>query len=537
MLIRSPELKIDRLGDPVILSLEHAIDWVRREKPILWLGSIVSVPEPANFPSGFAITKSLIGKVLAGAVPEDSRQSIVDGLAHLWPLEAVLDEFEFLGFDLSESMLAFLDKSNRSALPTRLHEAAVRYYESGLSKIPLCVTTNWDTLLETSFRAHGFKTIVSGPGTPMDDAIGKPSTHPEEIFIYHSHGSFEAKDVVCSFRQQQSQLTLNTNIFQPPTLFLGYSGYEPSLYTYLEHNAGKGQLWCIRSLDDLQNPAKRRLLCRPNTFVYVGDMCELLTGLGVLDQAVDTASHYVGLNELPSKIVEVVLTNMLCSLNPDLAVNMVSHLLLAFPEEPEGTLRYTGMMRAIINHVRDRVHSPALGVALMAAAKLRDSEQTWISVLGYLLRHDRNVPQHVVRRVLQFAATAPSSGLGREDSPEDLLVYGLGIVKQRANIYKSFVREGERISDWRIYFMTPLLSADLAAMGESCEIWAFEKIRDGDLDSAANLFDYAATSFYLRGMVNAGALNEWATKNVEKLTEIAKGNSLIFPVQEEFGRR
>ena len=147
ILIRSPELKIERLDNPIILSLEQAIDWVRREKPILWLGSIVSVPEPANFPSGFAITRSLIGKVLAGAVPEESYQSIVDGVAHSWPLEAVLDEFEFLGFDLSASMLAFLNESNRSASPTRLHEAAVRYYESGLSKIPLCVTTNWDTLL------------------------------------------------------------------------------------------------------------------------------------------------------------------------------------------------------------------------------------------------------------------------------------------------------------------------------------------------------------------------------------------------------
>lgn len=537
MLIRSPELKIERLGDPVILSLEQSVDWIRREKPILWLGSIVSVPEPANFPSGFAVTRSLINQVLAGAVPEASRQSIVNSLAGLWPLEAVLDEFEFLGFDLSESMLAFFDESNRSASPSLLHEAAVGYYKSGLSKTPLCVTTNWDTLLEASFSAHGFNTISSGPGSPMDDAVGKPSAHPEDIHIYHPHGSFAAKDVVCSFRQQQSQLTLNINVFRPPTLFLGYSGYEPSLYTYLEHNSGQGQLWCIRSLDDLKNSAKRRLLCRPNTFVYVGDMCDLLIELGVLDQAVDTTSHHVGLNELPPKIVEVVLANMLCSLNPDLAVNMASHSLLAFPEEPEATLRHTGMMRAIMNHVRDRVHSPSLGTALVAAAKLRDSEQTWISVLGYLLRHDRNVPQRVVRRVLQFAEKAPSSGLGREDSQDDLLVYGFGQVKQRANIYKSFVREGERISDWKVYFMTPLLSADLAAMGESCEIWAFERVRDGDLTLAANLFDYAATSFYLRGLVNAGALNEWATKNVEKLTGIAKGNSLMFPVQEEFGPR
>ena len=113
------------------------------------------------------------------------------------------------------------------------------------------------------------------------------------------------------------------------------------------------------------------------------------------------------------------------------------------------------------------------------------------------------------------------------------MVYGFGQVKQRANIYRSYVRLGKRVDDSWVYLMTPLMSADLAGLGECCEIWAFEHLRDGALETAANLFDYAATCFYLRGLHNVGRLNEWAARNIEKLSDSAARNSLAFPIQDE----
>jgi hypothetical protein len=321
-----------------------------------------------------------------------------------------------------------------------------------------------------------------------------------------------------------------------PTLYLGYSGYEPSLYMSLEH--GAGQLWCVRSESEFEIPAKRRLLSRPKTATFIGDLCDLLQGLGVLEGKVDTRSNGAIASNIPSQVREIVTINTLCSLNPDLAVNMLTHSLLAFPPEPEATFRFVGVMRSLVNHVRNRLYHPGILAALLASTKLRDSEQTWITILAYLLRHDRNLPSSVIKQLMTFAAQAPSSGLDstRTQSAEDLIVYGLGQVKQRANIYRGFVRESARIDDWRIYTVTPLLSGDLAGLGEMCELWAMENIRDGDLMVASSLFDYAATCFYLRGLWNAGKMNEWAASNTDQLIEVSKGNSLLFPIQPEFAR-
>ncbi len=145
------------------------------------------------------------------------------------------------------------------------------------------------------------------------------------------------------------------------------------------------------------------------------------------------------------------------------------------------------------------------------------------------------MPEDVLNRLAGFAEAAPSSGLdaGRRESPEDVFVYGFGQVKQRANIYRSYIGLAKRIEDWWVYVLTPLYSADLAGLGECCEVWAFERVRDGDLESAASLFDYAATCFYLRGLQNAGRLNEWAAGNAHALAAISSRNSLAFPIQEE----
>lgn len=532
ILMRKPETKVERLKEPIILTLDSALEWIRREKPAVWLGSIASVPEPARFPSGFAITRSLLGQVLRHAVPENHFNDAVDTLAKQWPLESLLDEFEFFGADISDSMLEFFAEQESQAMPTPFHEAVVRYYEQGLSKTAFCITTNWDSLLEKAFRSRGFDIGVAGPSWTSTKGFGEQATASKHIDIYHPHGSFAGKDVVCSFHQEQSQLSLHPDLLYRPTLFLGYSGYEPSIYTYLEH--GHGQLWCVRSVTELEIPAKRRLVSRPNTFVFVGDMFDLLIGLGLLETAPDTESQSVAVR-LPPKAFELVSLNLMCSLDPGVATNLLSHVLVSALEEPELTARYVGVMRAIVNHVRNRRYAPGLIAALMAAAKWRDSEQTWITLVAHLLRHDLDVHLDVLKRLVACADAAPSSGLDetRRKSEDDLLVYGFGQVKQRANIYRSYVRLGKRVDDWWVYLMTPLMSADLAGLGECCEIWAFEHVRDWALETAANLFDYAATCFYLRGLGKAGRLNEWAVRNVETLIDSAARNSLAFPIQDE----
>ena len=227
LLIRKPTIRIERTPEPAVLSLDQAIEWIKRERPLIWLGSIFSVPEPSGFPSGYTLTRSLLELLFGPEIPEANRDKIIATLLQRWPLEALLDEFEFLGFDLSESLLNFFKSVNESAAPNALHKAVVSYYQQGLARWLLCVTTNWDTLQEKAFRDAAYSVVIGGPGKMPDASFGKEGGDPTTIFLYHPHGSFETQDIVCSLKREQSQLALNMEMMLHPTLFLGYSGYEP----------------------------------------------------------------------------------------------------------------------------------------------------------------------------------------------------------------------------------------------------------------------------------------------------------------------
>jgi hypothetical protein len=56
------------------------------------------VPEPSGFPSGYTLTRSLLELLFGPEIPEANRDKIIATLLPRWPLEALLDEFEFLGF-------------------------------------------------------------------------------------------------------------------------------------------------------------------------------------------------------------------------------------------------------------------------------------------------------------------------------------------------------------------------------------------------------------------------------------------------------
>jgi hypothetical protein len=310
-------------------------------------------------------------------VPDIAREDMIASLIPKWPLEALFDEFELLNFDLSGSLLSFFAKHDRNVQPNALHQAVTQYYDRGLSRSPLCVTTNWDGLLEAASRSNGYAVSVGGPGEMPNHDFGKVNLEKKMISVYHPHGSFETKDVVCSYFQEQQQLSLAVQPFSEPTLFLGYSGYKPSLYRHLEHNAG--QLWCIRDESDFEIPSKRRLLCRPNTFVYVGDLQELLCKLDVLPQPIELRSNHLALDgTLPTKVVDVVRSAMASRLEPRFCFDPLVETLYDFYDEPEATFRYSATIRAVENHIRDRVAHTGVPLALMAASRFRDHEQLWI---------------------------------------------------------------------------------------------------------------------------------------------------------------
>ncbi|MBI4460848.1 MAG: SIR2 family protein [Acidobacteria bacterium] len=529
--MRRPEIRIERLDQPTILALSDAVAWIKKVRPILWLGSIFSVPEPAGLPSGWALTRSLLDLTFAGVNLGDGKDRLLNNLATNWPLEALLDEFEFVDLDLSASLLGFFKELNDARDPSVLHKAAVLYYQSGLSRLPLCVTTNWDSLLEKAFRQQDFGVVIAGPAKIPGTEFKRPlSPEIKSICIYHPHGSFETGDVVCSFKQEQRQLTLDPTFLYQPTLFLGYSGYEPSLYMSLEHSSG--QLWCVRNREDLEIPAKRRLLCRPNTFVFIGDMRDLLTDLGVLKNDVDLTSKHVAAEDfnVPEARVRVIQIGVISSLDPVICANNLVHSMISFLGEPESTARYVVLMRALVNHVRNRASHPALLAGLLASAQFHNSEHLWITALAFLLRQSKSVSPGAIEGLIALADSAPKPKR-KEHSFEDLAVYGFGSVKQRANLYRSYVGKGPKVEDL-VYIMSGLYSDHFGALGELIELLAFECLREGKLESASSYFDYAATCFYLRGLSNAGKSNEWAARNVKAMEMAARDNTLIIPMPE-----
>jgi len=526
LLVPKP-FRIERSPEPVVFGIDQAVEWIKKEKPLIWLGSILSVPEPSGLPSGYALTRSLLELSFKEGVAADHQDQIIDTVLPRWPLEALLDEFEWLDFDLSESLLAFFKAANDGVAPNALHKAVALYYQQGLARKPLCITTNWDTLQERAFRIAGYSVVVGGPAKMPDDTFGKEGGDPKTIFVYHPHGSFETQDVVCSLKREQSQLALTFEMMQHPTLFLGYSGYEPSLYRRLEFAAG--QLWCIRDRGDFQIPAKRRLLTKPNTFVYLGDMRELLRALGVLKEDVDLTSKYLALDgKIPTKVLEVVRLSIFAALSPDFCVEALAETLMSFQDEPEATIRYITLMKAAIGHLRNREPHPGLPLALLGAARFRDSEQTWVSLLAYLLRINGDLPSRIIEQLFRLADEAGTKA-GESGSLEDKGVYMPGVLLNRTKLYKSYLRTGDRIDDEKLYLVPPLYGSDMAAEGENIELLAFEYLREAKKKEAADCFDYAATSFYLRGLWKAGQLNEWAANNIEKMMGIAKRNTLLIP--------
>jgi SIR2-like domain len=532
-LLPRPDLRVERSTEPRILKLDAAVDWIKKNKPLLWVGSIFSVPEPSGFPSGYALTRSLFDLIFPadGRLPENARDQMIDALMPRWPLEALFDEFEFLDFDLSESLLAFFAALNDRASPNALHDAITRYYERGLAGAPLCVTTNWDTLIEKAFRVLGYKVHVAGPAAMPPDGFGKLQCAEKIISVYHPHGSFETRDVVCSSLQEQQQLMLHMGFKYHPILFLGYSGYEPSLYRHLEYSGP--QLWCIRDERDLELPAKRRLLCRRGTEVFVGDMLELLRELQLLDRPVSLSTNYVALEgQIPPKVIEVIHCSVAARLEPQIASDFLADALCSDYPEPELSFRLHRIISAIDNHVRNRMASSQLPLSLMAGARFRDGEALWVSLLAYLLRHEQSLRHETIERILGHAATARKGNKSGDDPGSGELLSKL--IQARTRCYRSFLGRPERGDDDArnlvLNQMSWIALGDMALGAELTELAAFAALRADDEDQARGFFDTAATFYYLTDLWNAGRYDEWACNNTAAIKECARSRSLIIPV-------
>ncbi|MGA5134962.1 hypothetical protein ACPCTO_34785 [Streptomyces olivoreticuli] len=523
-----PDREVERIPSPNKLEGEEAAaDWVREKKPLLWTGSVFSVPPPSGFPSGAAVTESLLQLLIPHNVQGKPRQELIWEMQPRWPLENILDLFELVGFDLSKSLLSFFNEVNREASPNDLHRAIAKYYHDGLASAPFFFTVNWDTLQERAFRELGFQALVAGPRRRPDDKFDSPGDN--SISCFHPHGSFQTRDAVCSFRREVHQLPIaSSRWLSHPLAFLGYSGYEPSLYDHLHGN--QPQLWCVRRLeDDMKIPAKRRILCRPNVSVYEGDLRKLLTCLGLLSADINLDSNYLALeSKVPGKVIDLLSIALASSINPNACLLALSSELSSAHPEPEATIRYCVIMKCLTDHIRDRVNNPEFLPALMAASAKRNTEQLWISALAYILRH-QEPPAASILTLLDRAQNAAAASPKLPD-PIDEAILTPGTAYGRTKVYRDFVEESARSLHPGEYIMPPFFGGDLAGVGEFAELLAFEYLRQGDPGKAKSIFDYAASRLYLSGNWNAGRLNELAYLNIDQLAGRWDRKSLRIPL-------
>lgn len=534
LLLKKPDTLVIRQEQPTRLELSEAVRWVESQKPILWIGSVFSTPEPSGFPSGYAISRSifdLIFPVESCSLSTGPRNDI-DSLIRKWPLESLFDEFEALKFDLPNSLLRFFSRHDKQAMPNRLHGAVTEYYRQGKSRAPFCITTNWDSLLEKSFLSAGYEVQVGGPEKRPENTFWQHGEASRCISVFHPHGSFATGDVVCSFVREQQQLPLPVQLFSEPTLFLGYSGYEPSLYRNLEHNAG--QLWCIRDESDLEIPAKRRLLSRPDTFAFVGDLRELLNALGLLEGHIDLESRELTQQvPLPRKVAELMQLAVAAKSDLGMCLGPLPEVLYGFFEEPEASLRYSTLIRGIRSHVRDRAAHPGIPLALMAAVGFRDDEELWVDCLAYLLRNAETVTLGVTERLISQAENSrlrQAEALQKE-LEEEAWQQVLAFRRSRARCYKAFLgrpeAEDDDVTEFMLNSYSPIALGDLGLAGELAELAGFASHRKGELERAAGFFDSAATFYYLDGLWRAGEFCESMSRRTHTIEPEAMMNTLF----------
>ena len=97
------------------------------------------------------------------------------------------------------------------------------------------------------------------------------------------------------------------------------------------------------------------------------------------------------------------------------------------PEDPEPTFEYNIFMRELLNHMRDTPDHPEVLAALLAAAGIRNTPQTWISVLACLLRSAGTLNPRITNNYLDRARRALRGDRRRRYSKRDIGAFSLGV--------------------------------------------------------------------------------------------------------------
>lgn len=498
LLIPRDDITRPRNSEPVIRTLKQAVDWVMKKRPIPWIGSIFSVPAPSSFPSGIAISR-LLFDLLYPAISETEaeRDEIFwNKFLPAWPLERLFDLCVILDIPAKQQLLQWFNDQEGEREPNVLHYAVVDYCRK--NNVRECVTTNWDFLLERAFHKRGLTASSSG----VDQGLELPEPFIADVHIYHPHGSFSQKDIVCSLFTESRGVPIAPSLTPRAFLFLGYSGYEPSIYPHLETIGAVDALWCVRSEADLAHPTKRRLLSLQNTVTYVGDLGELLGALSCLSESVDLKSPQltIDLSIHPNQraVAADFLRATLGTCNLDEAFNSVGKA----RNKTEFFFRASLFSEHIGALVRGRSTDPLLEQVIYSVIQttpdfLREThivDQFWLWDIAHTLRQTGTLSTEQIHHLNRIALRSDLHELGAS---------GLRL-KLQAKHYASFLVPKFTDPMREDFYVFAGIVGDTALKGECAEFLGWNVLREAEHKRALALFSSAATYYYLTGLTTAG---------------------------------
>jgi hypothetical protein len=501
MLLRCDDVTLRRNPEPVILDIDEAVEWIRKHRPIPWLGSIFSVPPESNLPSGISVSQYLFEQLLISS-GEDS--SDVDNLfwnkfLPLFPLERLFDLCELIQIPAKSTLLDWFNDKSTSAKPNPLHFAIAEYCRS--QGIAECVTTNWDSLFESAFESLNVSVKSVGP----DEWFTEESATSSGVTVFHPHGSFQNRNVICSFHAESRGVPLHPTEGTRSFMFLGYSGYEPSMYPHLERIGHGNALWCVRKREDLLVPLRKRLLSLAGTVVFVGDVRELLRRLGYLGELVDFTNNSalpmdIHIHDRQRSLANDVIRSFLGTVSLKEAFESVKKA----SNEIEMFLRANFFSEYVGTLVRQRCSDAMLGqviASVLATApdflhKTHLIDQFWMWDIAFRVRTNQNFTSAHFDNMHRISR--------RDDLIEIAGSFG-GRLKTQSLAYATFLDSAncDKVFSGDQYIMA-MAFGDKALQGELCEISAWNAFINGEVERATALLESAATYYYVSAIPQAG---------------------------------
>lgn len=501
------------------ISIDGLREFIEKHTPNIWLGSIVSCP--SGMPSGRRLMEELIKALLRPLFSEESMKSadfskILDSIIQTWSLEDVYDRAAEYEVDVS-GIYEELRKINDTNPPNELHYAVARYYQSKNTDGTL-FTTNWDDFLERALGKIGVDfNSTSNNNFKDDDNVSR------KVKLYHVHGSFKENDVVTSLKSEHRDVDFPFDFYDKPIIFMGYGGYEPSVYEYL-YTCTRPQVWIVKEKEEFDDPKKARLLRRKNVQVYEGDLKDVLKLLDKSFKDIPSNSPpFSAKFSVDNSLNSVLLSYALMSRRiPDIIIDYYHMIKVPLAGNPflgrahdyDSRKALMGLAEIIVGILLFTVRNHNVANSIFCHSfnllELGGDQISASIVTSYMLRHTINKEKAIdlTDVLLNQLHNEDSGSLDHKCSAKSHSIFNSIAYEPFSKILKgekSIFEESEKGIQLFIE-MAANISETPGFLGEHYEIFAQWLFRSGKFEEAAAIFNHAANFHFLGAQNKAGIL-------------------------------